>query len=307
MMRKAVMMLGLGVALAAWTPGQTRPAPDATSCQLPPGWDQVAARGARIVVFGEVHGTRESPAFVGSLACALAAKGERILVAVEHFSLVDGDYQKAWDLPDTAFVPALIKSGWAGREDGVASEAMLAMLVQLHSLSQAGRKIDIVAFSGVKDKAQARKLANLPSLQGQHDASQAENIREAAARHPYDHVLVLAGNMHARKQPVTYSSPAYEPMAMRLGRSVPLLTLNMKVAGGTTWTCELRANGNNAEDSECAAHSVGADADLKRKPFVALGALPGEQLDPDYDGVYWLGSVTASPPAVPVQNLKRKP
>lgn len=306
-MRKAVMMLGLGAVLAAWTPGQARPTPGVAECRLPPGWDQVAARRARIVVFGEIHGTRESPAFVGNLACALTSKGERILVAVEHFSVVDGDFQKAWALPDAGFVPALVKSGWAGREDGVASEAMLAMLVRLHRLAQAGRKIDIVAFSGIKDAAQGRKFAKLGG-QGPHDAAQAENIREAAARRRYDHVLVLAGNIHARKHPVTHATPAFEPMAMRLSRSAFLVTLNMKVAGGTVWTCEPKTNGRDGEDdSECAAHPAWTDAKLRRKPFIALGALPDQQPDPDYDGVYWLGPVSASPPAVPDQSPKRNP
>ncbi|WP_230483082.1 hypothetical protein [Sphingomonas sp. Leaf21] len=308
-MRRTVMLLALGASLIAWTPVAARsapPPPGASECRLPPGWDQIAARGARVVVFGEVHGTRESPAFVGDLACALAVKGERVLVAVEHFSVADADYQKAWSLPDAAFVPALTGSGWAGREDGVASEAMLAMLVRLHRLAQAGRKIDIVAFSGIKDEAQAREFATLVG-QGPHDAAQAENIREAAARRPYDHVLVLAGNTHACKNPVTYTAPAFEPMAMRLGRSVSLVALNMTSAGGTAWTCEAKASGNKADDSECAAHPLGKAADLNRAPFIALGALPGGQPDPDYDGVYWLGPVTASPPAVPDQSPKRNP
>lgn len=309
-MRKAVMMLGLLTGLAAGAPvpaEQASPSPDAVPCRLPLGWDQVAAKRARFVVFGEVHGTRESPAFVGNIACALAAKGERVLVAVEHFSTANDDFQKAWALPDSAFVPALTKSGWAGRDDGVASEAMLAMLVRLHRLAQAGRKIDIVAFSGVKDEAQARRFADLAG-QGSHDAAQAENIRQAAALRHYDHILVLAGNTHARKHPVTYTSSAFEPMAMRLGRSVPVVTLNMKVAGGTVWTCEPKANGSSTQDeSECAPHPAWTDSKLKREPFVALGNLPGLKPDSDYDGVYWLGPVSASPPAVPDQSPNRNP
>ncbi|MEJ8628784.1 hypothetical protein P0F65_00260 [Sphingomonas sp. I4] len=94
MMRKTVVMLGLGIALTAWSPGhaaQASPSPVATPCQVPPGWDQV---DAKVVVFGEMHGTREAPAFVGNLACALAARGERVLVAVEHDVINDDDFQR---------------------------------------------------------------------------------------------------------------------------------------------------------------------------------------------------------------------
>ncbi len=317
-MRKAAVMLGLGLggALAAWSPGQAAHAPmtpETIPCQVPPGWDQVAAQGAKVVVFGEMHGTREAPAFVGNLACALAAKGERVLVAVEHDAINDDDFQKAWAMPDALFVPALTKAGWAERDDGVGSESMLAMLVALHHEARMGRRIDIVAFSGVKDEAQARQFAQLPG-QGPHDAAQAENIRIAAARQPYDHVLVLAGNTHARKRPVTYAPIPFDPMAMRLARSVPVIALNMKSAGGSSWTCGLKPevvpkpHAPNADAGmECAAHPLGQDADLDRAPFIALGSLPGQQPDPDYDGVFWLGPVSASPPAVPAQSPKRTP
>jgi hypothetical protein len=316
MMRKTAMMLGLGVAWAAWSPGQAAQAPTppaAAPCNVPPGWDQVAAQGAKIVVFGEMHGTREAPAFVGSLACALAARGERILVAVEHAAIHDNDFQKAWAMPEASFVPALTKAGWAERDDGVGSESMLAMLVGLHHLARMGRKIDIVAFNGAKDEVQARRFAQLPG-QGPHDAAQAENIRVAAARQPYDHVLVLTGNTHARKRPVTYTPIAFDPMAMRLAQSVPVIALNMKSTGGTSWTCGLKPGvvpqphvPITAADVECAAHPLGKDADLGRAPFIALGSLPGQQPDPDYDGIFWLGPVSASPPAVPAQSPKRNP
>ncbi len=315
-MHKIVIPLALGASLVAGAAVEARPAAPAAraaECRLPPGWDQVAARGARFVVFGEMHGTREAPAFVGDVACALAAKDERVLVAVEHFAMVNGDFQKAWALPDAAFVSALTKEGWAGRDDGVASEAMLAMLVRLHRLAQAGRKIDIVAFSGVKDEAQQRKFASLPG-QGAHDAAQAENIREAEALRPYDHVLVLAGNTHARKRPVTYTAIAFEPMAMRLGESVDVVTLNMKSAAGTIWNCGLKPGVKpqpnvaiTDADFECGVHPSTADAELDCAPFITLGALPGQQPSPDYDGIFWVGPISASPPAVPARSPNRRP
>lgn len=314
-MRKGRMLLALGVLLAAGA-ADARGASSlsgAARCRLPPGWDQVAARGARFVVFGEMHGTQQSPRFLGDVACALAARGERLLVAVEHFSTVNGDFQKAWALPDADFVPALTKAGWAGRDDGVGSEAMLAMLVRLHRLARAGYRIDIVAFSGVRDEAQQRRFASLAG-QGPHDAAQAENIREAAARRPYDHVLILVGNAHARKSPVTYTPVPFEPMAMQLGKSESVVSLNMKSAAGTIWNCGLKPDVvrkpgvpiTNA-DIACGAHPATADADLKPTPFIALRALPGQQPDPDYDGVYWLGPISASPPAVPDRSPPRNP
>lgn len=273
-------------------------------CRVPIGWPDVAARKPRFVVFGEVHGTQQAPAFIGDIACALAARGERILVAVEHSSTENDAFQKAWRLSNAQFPEALKRAGWADRDDGVGSEAMLALLVRLHHLARRGQLIDIVAFNGAKDAAQSRRFSDLPG-QGPHDATQAENIRVATAAHPYDHVLVLVGNVHARKRLVEHSLAPFEPMAMQLGPPSSIITLNMQTAGGTAWNCELKprvtpqpSKSIIQDDIACGSYPLSGDADLRRTPFIALGALQGMAIDPDYDGVFWLGKVDASPKAV---------
>lgn len=224
-------------AYAAPVPSAAPPPHAAEPCRAPPGWEDVAARKPNYVIFGEYHGTQQAPAFVGGLACALAAQGERILVAVEHHATENAAFQKAWALPAAEFPDALKQAGWAGRSDGVASEAMFALLVRLHRLAQSGLPIDIVAFSGAKDAEQSKRFSDLPG-QGPHEAAQAENIRIAATARPYDRVLVLVGNVHARKRPVAHSGVTFDPMAMRLGPASTIVALNMATAGGTTWDCQ---------------------------------------------------------------------
>ncbi|WP_056497643.1 hypothetical protein [Sphingomonas sp. Leaf25] len=277
----------------------------AERCSLPDGWTDVVRRDPRYVVFGEIHGTRQSPAFIGNLACALAARGERVLVAVELGSPYDAAFQAAWRLPPTRFPAALLKEGWAGRNDGVGSVAMRDMLVRLHALKSAGRPIALVAFNGARDAAQQAKFADQPG-QGPHEAAQAENIRNAAVAGRYDRVLVLVGNLHARKQPIERGAVIFRPMAMQLAPASEVVSLNMASAGGSTWTCELRAGVKFepgkpiAKDAiECAGHPVRSDAAIERTPFVTLQLLPGTQRDPAYDGSFWLGAVSASSPALP--------
>lgn len=274
-------------------------------CTLPQGWSAVAARRTRYIVFGEVHGTRESPAFVGTIACALAARGERLLVAVEHQATDNAALQAAWRLPTAGFPAALRRTGWAGRQDGVASEAMFAMLTRLHALKSRGRRIDVVAFNGIRDELQGMRFRDLPG-QGPHEAAQAENIRAAAEGRPYDHILVLVGNLHARKQPVEGRGAVYEPMAMRLAPAAAVTSLNMAHAGGSMWNCLMKP-GIAAEPGkplppgalDCASHAVHGLLDLRRSPFIGLGPPPGLSADGAYDGFFWLGEVSASPPAIP--------
>lgn len=274
-------------------------------CDMPQGWDQVAQRHTKFVVFGEVHGTREAPAFVGKVACALSERGERILIAVEHHAIYNSAFQSAWDMREEDFEAAVRKAGWAERDDGVGSEAMMGLLVYLHSLKQQGKSIDIVAFNGAKDDAQGRKFRNQPG-QGPHEAAQAENIRIAAQAKPYDHVLVLVGNLHARKLPVENGHSSFKPMVMQLARPEAITALDMKTSGGTHWDCTLKPGVTPepgkpfpADAIQCISGPLKGDSELKRAPFISLVAVPTIDKDKSFDGFFWLGSVSASPPAVP--------
>ncbi len=275
----------------------------ARECRMPLGWDTVAARKPQFVIFGEVHGTRQAPAFVGDVACALAARGERVLVAIEHSATENAILQNAWNLSDAHFFGALKRSGWSDPNDGTSSEAMSTLLVRLHQLANRGQSIDMVAFNGARDEAQSRQISSLPG-QGPHEAAQADNIRIAAKARSYDRVLVLVGNAHARKRPIARAGASYEPMAMRLGSPSNIVTLNMLTAGGTAWNCVLKPGVTpnpgvaiTPKDIACGSYPFRGLADLHRPAFIKLGALPGVETDPDYDGIFWLGEVSTSPPS----------
>ena len=294
----AVAVLASDTRLSARPAGKT--------CPMPAGWQDVAARRTRYVIFGEVHGTRESPALVFSLACALASQGEKVLVGVEQQATDNEALQQAWRLPDTRFGERLRTIGRAGRVDGVASLAMFELLAGLHGLKARGRRVDIVAFNGARDEQQGKRFSSLPG-QGPHEAAQAENIRIAAAAERYEHVLILVGNQHARKTPLGEGPTRFEPMAMRLAPASDITSLNMRHAAGAMWNCLIRPGfhldyGKDvpAGAIDCGSHPApGTPAEFATAPRLILGAFPGEPVDANYDGFYWLGPVSGSPPAVP--------
>lgn len=285
------------------------PAPTQADCTAPEGWDAVVARDTDFVVFGELHGTTEAPAFVERLICAEAMQGRRVLLAVEHSSLYNTGLQAAWELPHDAFRAALPEVGWRGQDDGVGSEAMLQMVLDAHALKDGGASVDIVAFNHTKDDAQRARFADLPS-QGPHEAAQAENIAEAAARIEYERVIVLVGRTHAEIAPLRLSSggPAFEPMAVRLRGYGTVLSLGMKHAGGETWGCAL-APGTKLTPGQavtkdmitCSASRAGAEGSSDRAPHITVGNLDDPQLARRFDGTFWVGPITASPPAFPAE------
>lgn len=273
----------VGLALAVVTPG-AQPV-----CSLPPGWSTVTAGHPHFIIFGEEHGTRESPELVGSVACALAMKGERILVAIELPSRTNPQLQRLWQTPINGFADRILADlpGFSQRDDGVGSRAMLAMLERLHSLSSSGKNIDVVAFDRARDSTQSERWHTLPG-QGPREAEQAENIATAAAAKPYDQVLVLTGNGHAQKKlREDDAGVSYEPMAMRLARSGPLISLEQTFGTGTAWNC---ISGN------CALHGkIGA---IPTRPVqVGLWSTKKSGWDSGYDGYFWFPVVNGSPPA----------
>jgi hypothetical protein len=279
----------------------TPEAPQNERCSEPKGWEQINARDPRFVVFGELHGTQQSPDFIANLACGLSSQGQKILVAVELSAAEDSKLQEAWKLPADRFDDALLESGWRGRTDGVASAAMFSMIVRLHNLKEQGSPISIVAFNGTKDRKKSVRFSDLPG-QGPHEAEQAANIAEAANTSEYDRVLVLVGNFHARTGSVALPGVQFDPMAKRLAQYGSTVSLNMRYAEGTSWNCVLKAPKEQndkpvtADSLDCGIHHTRGSKDIGSEPFIELTPSPGTEQNADYDGYFWVGPISGSPP-----------
>jgi hypothetical protein len=281
-------------------------------CALPTGWSEIAAKNPRFLVFGEEHGTRESPELVSSIACALARKGHRVLVGVELSSSGNSTLQQLWDSPVEGFAQRLEDRlpDFAHRQDGVGSEAMRGMLERLHALTREGRMIDIVAFNS--NPTEEKRWANLPG-QGPHEAAQAANIASAAKKNPYDYILILVGNSHAQKQPVQFRNAKYKPMAMHLASVGSVLSLGEIFGSGTAWNCILKPGPNPRSgeqiaqsDLDCGSHTTAMTSGGPVRPKTQIGLWSKAEIESQpmddaswlsgYDGYYWFPVVHASPP-----------
>ena len=276
--------------------------PSALDCPVVQGWNKVAQERPQFVVFGELHGTEQSPRFLSGLACSLAARGQHVLVAIEHGARNNPALQAAWQLPSGKFEPALARLQWAGQNDGRYSKAMFDLIVQLHVLKERGLPVSITAFNGPKDEAQARKFADLPG-QGPHEARQAENIADAANAAKPDITLVLVGNLHAARTPIEGRGPAYDPMARRLTAYGKVVSLDMSYGSGSAWNCILRPEFKPVpgkpippDQIRCAAYPAKGNADFKGAPFIRLMSAESRKGQNDYDGLFWVGATSASPP-----------
>lgn len=300
---KAFTLAVLCALLSAASPAVAAPAPEHI-CDAPRGWDEVAATNPRFVVFGETHGTREAPAFVGQLLCALAQRGEKVLLATELSAPFNDDLQAAWASPVDAFPSVLSSWDWQNRKDGVSSKAMFELLTLARRLKEDGFDVGVTAFNGVKDDDQRARFAHIPG-QGAHEAAQAENIFQAAEAGEFTRVIVLVGGLHARKEVSTLGAFEVEPMAIRLGRMGSTLTLDHRYASGTNWGCQLRQDFDveagkpvTMKDVACQSHPARGWDDYRGAPHMALGAFSDKTKSAAFDGYFWVGPITASPPAI---------
>lgn len=283
-----------------------RPAPSLSSqlsCTAPPGWHEVLRQNPRFVVFGELHGTEQSPQFIANLVCAEARKGKPVLLGIERGANFEAALQEAWALPSSKFAPALAKLGWTGRQDGTASKAFFDMVVRIHLLKERGLPIHIVAYNGARDKEQHDRFAHLPG-QGPHEAAQAENIAKAAEARSPATSIVLVGNLHARKLPIERAGRSFDPMALQLSRYGKVVSLDMAYGAGTMWNCLMKPGVKPApgkpvgpNDIACGPSPTAGIAGFRSAPFVRLSSPKGKAQDPAFDGFFWVGPVSASPPA----------
>jgi hypothetical protein len=269
---------------------ETAPAPAPIAAECGPeirGSDAVTGPGV-ITFVGELHGTDEAPASFGRLVCRAAGRAAAagVLVGLEISRTDQHGIDALLDEPDDAAAGRAVlalRHFADGGPDGRTSAAMAALLLQLRAWRRAGQPITVVAFDvGVEAFSASDQL---------RDAEMAAVLERAIAAHPGATVMVYVGSRHAR---VTVGVPGdreLAPIGFHLRAQHPeLRALDFAASGGSFWACE----GFDLESLDCRARRL-AGRDRGAEPFVELWA---RRAGDPYDGVLYLGRVTASPPAV---------
>lgn len=256
-----------------------------------PGFDDVSA--ARTLVFGEVPGTVEVPHFVFQVACHLLIEGRAVTVALE---IPGGEQQRVDAFLESAGsgddLERLVEGFFWNRpdQDGRSSVAVLGLLQRVHTLRLAGLPVRVLAMDA-------------PNLTGsERAAAMADAIRRARVTAPDDTFVVLLGNLNVRIGESADRVTTATLLSQDKG-SEPLLTLDLAFSGGSAWTCAMD------ERLDCGitrlevgpanyrawgwAVNRGTDFRL-RVPHVRRMAFRHHGID----GTYYLGVLTASPPAV---------
>lgn len=287
----AVLSLVLASACAATSTAVREPAP-CGYFPLPPAW-----RGAgRILLFGEMHGTRELPQAFGEVVCQ-AARTAPVVVGLEHPGSEAGRLAAvvgAAGSPEATTAVLRASPYWTSKyQYGATSEAMMALLARLAALRSAGMPIEVFVFD-VEQAAQGPD----------RDERMAANIARMARAHPGAQLLILTGNYHARTARGTPWDPSARFTAGFL-RSAGFDVVGLDFAGeGEAWACMAPDHDAVAqvERQICGPTRVRSDRPpLAGGGFTVLEAPTSE----GFAGLWGVRSLTPSPPALRADPARR--
>ena len=252
----------------------------AADCPATPGLQPLLVAG-KVVLIGEMHGTEESPAFVASVVCQARAANLPVALALEIF-VEEAPRLAAFLKSDgtAADRTALLNSKfWQDEyQDGRRSAAMLTLLDRLRVMRPSEGALEMTPIDPGSTAGAATR-----------DRGMADAIAKLAAANPRALVIALTGNYHTR----TVRQRDFDTMGTLLvGMRPPLTVTALDVAydGGTAWVC------TSAVASECGSRPMG-----KRPTPAAPGVTLYGETRGGLDGIYNVGSLTASPPATKAQ------
>ncbi len=268
------LLLFQAVPLAAQESGHNER--EASPCAALRGLDAALERSS-LLIFGEIHGTAQSPAMIEDVVCNLVADGRTVTVGLElprdQQPLLDAVLASDTSESTAASRQALLASPfWSHQQpDGRSSQAMWKLLDHLRQLRLQDHRVEVVAFDIPLDAPRQRREEEMASF-----------LAAAIAAAPDDLHVVLTGNLHSRILRGTYL-----PLAGHLKKQFPtLLSFDVAHDGGTAWVCLRGPQG-------CQTQKVGA-----RQPRQERGIYLLDEADRfGHLGVYQVGPLTASEPA----------
>jgi len=186
----------------------------------------------RLILLGEMHGTREIPKLVAKLVSAYAQQEPVLLgmevhhseqVALRRYLASKGDEKARSALQTSPF--------WnvnGVQHDGRRNYDALDLIEQARRLRVRGKDVDILAYDNPPNQMVDSE---------KRDKAMAVRLRNAFATLPRGRLLMLSGNVHAMlKRPDYAPAEMQTPMGVYL-RDLDPYSVNITANGGEYWAC----------------------------------------------------------------------
>lgn len=212
-----------------------------------------AAADSRIVVLGELHGTREVPELATVLAKRYAEQGPLVL-AMEVSQSEQRSLERSITAPNGQWREELRQRRYwrmaPERSDGRRNEQLLDVVEALRLLRASGREVAVLAFDP--------RPGGSPGSAGR-ERDMAASLRAAYAALPRGRILVITGNFHARAYKRADAPPELpDPMASHLADLQPYL-VDVTARQG-----HFRACLRSGQCGPLPAHGIGRSGPLSR-------------------------------------------
>jgi len=201
-------------------------ATESASCQVDPLYSQLTNE-SKLLMFGELHGTNEMPAYFAAVVCSLATKNRPLKVGFEY-------------LPDQLpLIRKYISTGhtdidrqnlvshpfWSGSyQDGRASKAMLGLIDEIRLLKKSGKDIEVFVFDN--QSAENR------------DQAMAEMVMKELEEDPNVLHLLITGNVHSQIKKGVPWNQSLETMGSYIYKSdSTVVSVILTHTGGDAWMC----------------------------------------------------------------------
>ena len=235
------------------------PQPPRASLELP-----IPPHGTLLI--GDLHGSREIPAFVGQVVAA-AAEREPVVLALEI------------PITEDAAIQTFLAS-----DGGAQARARLVAGPWWNDPSQDGRRSVAMAdlIASVRTLGKRAAIVTIDEPGPEREQAMADRVVAARRARPDAALIVYAGNLHTSIHEQSFR-PGFAWMAMRIASAgVSLVSINARWPDGTAWICR------DEKPEHC---GVGYLAGTPSAPGIHMEA------DEHYDGWFGLATLTASPPA----------
>ncbi|GMU00319.1 hypothetical protein KH5H1_44390 [Corallococcus caeni] len=241
------------------------------------------AKAGGVMLLGELHGTQEVPRFIAQSVCQLVTSGIPVTVGlelpVENEARITTFLQSQGGEVD--WLKLMEAPFWRSPyPDGRGSAAVANMLEQLRQLRAQGLDVAVFVYDHPKLSGQQREDALTKTVLAQVKAT------------PQRFHLVVSGNIHSRTAKGLPWDKQYRPMGYQLKDQLDDVTaLDMAYDTGTAWIC---AANEQSSKLDCGVKEA-KGKDNGDRFFMHTWSSANKE---GYHGVFYVGHVTASEPAV---------
>lgn len=244
---------------------------------------------SHLIVLGEMHGTNESVHAFENLICSALEQNVPVRVGLEANWSQGGPLNAALTGPiDMQKVHDAAPAMW-GVHDGRSSEAVLDLLNQISDWRLDGHRVSVFAFDAEPEEWVSSKNQSIA-----RDEAMAKQVDQHLS--DFDGaVILLTGEFHARKAAFKFADQSFIPMASLI-KQRPVLSLAMRYGAGDAWVNVSVENADGTIENSVGAFKMFGNIgdDDARRVFKIIENEPG-----DFDGHYFTGPISSSPPAFP--------